>query len=129
FDDKTSVLSHGNHQWVTSSRKDKRRRYPNGSKNKPIVERPTTVKTTLEISSTLRVGAGCTAFSNHAVPLSQPIELPESVLPIDPYCLGVWLGDGHSAQAIIAGMEDDCSEILQRFLTAGFESRRLGKFW
>lgn len=35
------------------------------------------------------------------------IEMPNAILPIDPYILGLWLGDGLSAQgAIISGKED-----------------------
>lgn len=34
--------------------------------------------------------------ANHAVPLTAPLDLPAADLPIDPYVLGAWLGDGHS---------------------------------
>ena len=30
----------------------------------------------------------------HAVPIAGPLELPEADLPIEPYLLGAWLGDG-----------------------------------
>lgn len=31
------------------------------------------------------------------VPVAGALDLPEAVLPLSPYALGVWLGDGHSA--------------------------------
>lgn len=31
------------------------------------------------------------------IPLASPLQLPEADLPIDPYLLGVWLGDGNSS--------------------------------
>lgn len=45
---------------------------------------------------------------------SAPIEFPEAELPIDPYILGLWLGDGSSRRGIIAkGYVDE--EHLTRF--------------
>ena len=129
FDDGTSVLAHGNHLWETYSQREKHARYLYGSKNKPVLCRTSSVKTTCEIMSSLKVKAGETWINNHAVRLPSPVELPPMKLPLDPYCLGVWLGDGHSAQAIITGEETDCIEILEHFSEAGFSSKRLGEFW
>ena len=43
----------------------------------------------------------------YSVPVTAPLELPEAQLPIDPYLLGVWLGDGHSySSQISVGRED-----------------------
>ena len=42
------------------------------------------------------------------VDLTAPVEFPEADLPIDPYLLGVWLGDGNSHCAhITVGREDE----------------------
>lgn len=35
------------------------------------------------------------------------IEMPNAILPIDPYILGLWLGDGLSAQGVIVSGEED----------------------
>ena len=62
------------------------------------------VRTTKEILDTLQVKTSSTGSglqSNHAVCLPNPIELPEKCLPIDPYFLGVWLGDGSKSHAAI----------------------------
>ena len=37
--------------------------------------------------------------ANHSVDTARPLDLPDADLLIDPYVLGVWLGDGHSASA------------------------------
>lgn len=34
---------------------------------------------------------------NHYIPVNKPLDLPEADLQVDPYVLGVWLGDGTSA--------------------------------
>lgn len=41
-----------------------------------------------------RTGAGQNRF-RHQIPLAAPVELPDADLPLDPYLLGVMLGDGH----------------------------------
>jgi replicative DNA helicase len=50
------------------------------------------VKTTLEIMESLKV-EGENRW-NHSVPTIKPLELPDAELPIQPYSLGAWLGDG-----------------------------------
>jgi hypothetical protein len=45
------------------------------------------------------------------IPAAQPVELPPRDLPIDPYLLGVWLGDGYRGQSYICGGQDDLEEI------------------
>jgi hypothetical protein len=42
-----------------------------------------------------------------ALPEVKPVEFPEADLPIDPYVLGVWLGDGHSSCGRISSHMDD----------------------
>ncbi|WP_460004028.1 PD-(D/E)XK nuclease family protein [Microbacterium xylanilyticum] len=40
-----------------------------------------------------------------------PIELPPAALPIDPYILGAWLGDGKSASSPIFSSDQDVAEM------------------
>ena len=56
--------------------------------------------------------------TNHSIPATQALDLPDVDLPIDPYVLGAWLGDGHSASARITCHEDD-SAILDECAGAG----------
>ncbi|MBY8873604.1 replicative DNA helicase [Micromonospora sp. PLK6-60] len=51
------------------------------------------VVTTAEIAATLRTGSD--GRLNHAVENCGPLQLPDRELPVPPYTLGVWLGDGH----------------------------------
>lgn len=44
-----------------------------------------------------------------------PLELPETLLPISPYILGVWLGDGNSYSAQLTLNIEDYKEILRNF--------------
>jgi hypothetical protein len=56
---------------------------------------PDVVRTTREIARSLTFGPS--SQSNHAVRLAAPLSLPDADVPLDPYVLGVWLGDGDSA--------------------------------
>lgn len=46
------------------------------------------------------------------VPIAGPVEYPEKDLPIDPYLLGVWLGDGSKSHARISIGDEDKDEML-----------------
>lgn len=68
------------------------------------------VKTTLDIMETLTVSAD--KRWNHSIPLTKPINLPEAVLPIHPYALGAWLGDGYAAGGTICGIDHEIKDFI-----------------
>lgn len=53
------------------------------------------IVTTAQIAATLRTETADRRL-NHAVRNCVPLQLPERDLPVPPYTLGVWLGDGHT---------------------------------
>ena len=55
-----------------------------------------------------------------AVPINKHLDTPDIDLPIDPYVLGAWLGDGHSANARISAHADDVQEMAQAFRDCGY---------
>lgn len=72
--------------------------YQQQKKGLPLTElyrpRPAvSLLTTTEIKKSVRVD-GKKIESNHSIPTTKPLDLPTAELPIDPYILGVWLGDG-----------------------------------
>ncbi len=73
-----------------------------------------TIRTTKEIVDTLLTDRGRT---NHAIPVAGALKLPDVDLPLDPYLLGVWLGDGTTAAGQITSMDP---EVFQAFEDAGF---------
>lgn len=56
----------------------------------------------------------------------QGLDLPEADLPLDPYVLGVWLGDGTTGKAAITCHPGDVA-IRDRFAAAGWPLRHLGR--
>jgi replicative DNA helicase len=79
------IVADGQHQWLTET---------HTQRTSP------SVKTTEEIQATLR-GNDTERRLNHTVVNARPLHLPERELPLAPYALGVWLGDGDSAGARI----------------------------
>lgn len=67
------------------------------------------VRTTKELIDTLYVRR---TRLNHSISVTKPIELNEKVLPIEPYLLGLWLGDGHSDTPTISMAQEDI-EVLE----------------
>jgi replicative DNA helicase len=107
FSDGEIIVADAQHQWLTWTRAARRydaqvrgygRQYAN-----PV---PPAIVTTEQIAATLRCPT-VDARPNHAVALSAPLQLPEADLPIPPYALGCWLGDGHSAAARITAAEPE----------------------
>ena len=116
FSDGTEILAGGEHQWVTLDakyRKQARRReagIPKDWADKPAI-------TTDEIVATLTQGKR--SDRNHAIPTTLALETPAVELPIDPYVLGCWLGDGSSAGAEITCHDDDAPTYVGLFARAG----------
>lgn len=73
------------------------------------------VRTTAEIVATLRMADGRT---NHAIPVAEPLQLPDREFLLDPYLLGVWLGDGTTTAGSITSADP---EILTAFTDQGFQ--------
>lgn len=68
-----------------------------------------TIRTTAEIVATLTTASGRT---NHAIPVTKALQLPARDLPIDPYVLGAWLGDGSSGQGAVTGMDHEIIDVI-----------------
>ena len=58
------------------------------------------------LTAGLRSSVGATRF---AIRLSAPLDLPEADLPIDPWLLGAWLGDGLKEAGLIAVGQQDAT--------------------
>jgi hypothetical protein len=75
------------------------------------------VVTTQDIHDSLRVGG----YVNHSIGVCGSLDYPEQELPLDPYVLGCWLGDGHSAHGQFFSGD---GEIIANIEAAGFEVRK-----
>jgi Phage terminase-like protein, large subunit len=56
-----------------------------------------------------------------ALPETEPLEFPERDLPVDPWVLGYWLGDGTSSSGEATADVDDVPHVRERCWAAGYE--------
>lgn len=57
--------------------------------------------------------------------LQEPVQYNEQSLPIDPYTLGAWLGDGYSASGNICGVDH---EVINKISSDGFNYKKKQAF-
>ena len=69
------------------------------------------IVTTEQIAATLRVGSD--VRPNHSVATALPLCLPDADLPLPPYVLGVWLGDGTSSSAQFTSADPEIAMLLE----------------
>jgi hypothetical protein len=155
FSDGAEIIADGNHQWFTSTRKERdnllrlspewreRRRESRPSRAKEISKKPWVsrsitklnaereykyiipelggVRTTVEIGETLLHGN----HRNHAVSVAKSLSCPNAELLIDPYIIGLWLGDGSSYKAEITSADE---EIVQSMVAGGYSVNHYAKY-
>lgn len=92
FGDGSTITASEDHQWLTSCKISKVNHYKSAEK----------LRTTKEIYETREL--------IHRIE-SSALDMPESWLPIDPYLLGLWLGDGCKTSGEIVGVPQDLAEI------------------
>jgi replicative DNA helicase len=91
FEEGASVLCCKEHLWFTETRANRR----SSKKPKPSGS----VKSTIDIINSLRTGSD--GRLNHCIPYCDPIKFNKKYLPIDPYLLGVLIGDGSTVKSIL----------------------------
>lgn len=120
FTDGSEVVADREHLWATldstarhrlsnQAGRDRRqigeaRAWPPRSAAGPVV------RTTGEIAETLRHGRE----RNHSIDNTAPLDLPEVDLPIDPYVLGAWLGDGAKHTGVITSADPEIIAEIER---------------
>jgi replicative DNA helicase len=69
------------------------------------------IVTTEQIAATLKVGGELRP--NHSVATARPLCLPDADLPLAPYVLGVWLGDGTSSSPQFTSADPEISMLVE----------------
>jgi deoxycytidine triphosphate deaminase len=102
FSDGTAVVADSRHQWEVHTSDD--RRHGTGSR----------ILTTEELARNLRKPSG---EARYRVEQCRAVQYSPKSLPIDPYVLGVWIGDGTSTKAEITSVDEP---ILAQVENAGY---------
>jgi replicative DNA helicase len=114
FSDGSTLVADAEHQWLTETRGSRKARWAAENEyHRTRTQRQfAAVRTTAEIAETLYC-AGSEQRANHSVDNAAALELPASPLPLPPYALGVWLGDGHSASARFTSADPEVAMFVE----------------
>lgn len=109
FDDDSSTLACADHVWKVRGRAQRRRDRAGGRSNKWIN------KTTKEI---IEAGVyrknGKVTTRQWEIPNCEAVEFFPKEIPVDPYLLGLWLGDGGRKTSRITNIEPDINNQLEK---------------
>jgi len=105
FSDGQEIIADTDHQWLVWSHKF-RKSIRRAKKPRLSPELKTTPQLKFEENE------------RDAVPLCYPLQYPHKNLPIPPYTLGAWLGDGDSKSAVLTNIDQ---QILREIEADGFE--------
>lgn len=118
FEDGAKIKASGDHIWTVQT-KDSRRATRHSGKRDRYQEKFVKTngwfeKTTSDmISDFLKVRTdGKGTDYKYRVPMPDPVEYPEKNLIIDPYTLGVWLGDGSTGKVDVTCSDSDKTEMM-----------------
>jgi replicative DNA helicase len=131
FDDGTTVVADGGHRWLAYDArawKSHRARVDRAAAGPPANPRlardqssrwlqPRVVTTEDMVAEGVRVGR---TRPNWYLPLAGPIDLPEADVPVDPYVLGCWLGDGAATSAHLGVAEIDAAHFTAELAARGY---------
>lgn len=116
FDDGTVLVADAGHQWVAWDEA--------AISTAPLVPGGTPwarVVTTAEmVAEGVRTGTDADTRPRWSIRLTDPLDLPESDLPADPYVLGSWLGDQYSGNAEVTLSGRDRAHFSTEFEGAGY---------
>ncbi|MBE1877531.1 ATP-binding protein [Myceligenerans pegani] len=136
FSDGSTIVADADHLWTTVPRtaRDRQARL-NGRRRQagdPTVELSDvtpgpsgpgwfehgTVATTEQLRYSLVAGKQL----NHAIPVAAALDLPPADLPVHPYYLGLWLGNGNSSRSHVTTADPEALSIVEM---CGYEVTKL----
>lgn len=132
FSDGSRVVADADHLWKVETKKVRkggkweidRRHDPNGRRAWRKAHDPPVLTTRAMFAHGVKANK---SENEYAIPLAGPIDPPETTtLPVDPYFLGVWLGDG-SSQANRIWIDDPDVQIIQECRARGVHIERYEK--
>jgi LAGLIDADG-like domain len=106
FDDRTSIVADAAHEWPVTDRWRNRQ--------DPVTETAVIAgKWKLPTTRSDRVE------TRYSLPTARPLQYSARPFPVDPYVLGVWLGDGHSDGGRVTVAHTEAAELAALLAAAG----------
>jgi hypothetical protein len=126
FSDGSRVVADEEHLWETwthAARKAESRKWRRTGKlahTRPVPKAE--IRTTKQILETLFHGNGNRIEHNHSIKVCGPLQYSKKDLLIDPYVLGVWLGDGDYKGN---GITSNDPEMMEELTKRGYITKKL----
>ncbi|WP_288337624.1 AAA family ATPase [uncultured Gordonia sp.] len=128
FSDGSEIIADENHLWETetlaareSAARQRRRgaTKKRGTDQRHRIVHTASILTTGQIRDSLHTRGG--HCLNHSIRVTAPLEFSERALPIHPYVLGAWLGDGTTQNATLTCADEEiveqiraCGEVIRK---------------
>lgn len=128
FSDGSEIIADENHLWETetlaareSAARQRRRgaTKKRGTDQRHRIVHTASILTTGQIRDSLHTRGG--HCLNHSIRVTAPLEFSERALPIHPYVLGAWLGDGTTQNATFTCADEEiveqiraCGEVIRK---------------
>jgi hypothetical protein len=125
FDDGSSLVADAAHKWLTVDYHARRRGLPGAVVATEQIAG--SIKATTSTGNLIRTGRNRTGVYNHAIPVAAALDLPDIDLPIEPYALGVWLGDGTALHADVTQHVDDAPELVANLAAVGVVAHEVSR--
>lgn len=109
FADGETIVSDADHQWTLDEKQS------GGYFKKKTV----TTRDMFDRGTVLRVTKEGYIRHRYRLPVAKALNLPDTYLPVDPYVLGAWLGDGNSDSPNFTVHQDDYDELRASIENAG----------
>ncbi len=136
FDDGSTIVADADHQWFVydlpawKSRRERHYRHVEGYSHNPdrnprlARDQTSRVRQPRVVTTRDLLSEGCwtpgDGRPNWYLPLAAPLELPDCELPVDPYVLGCWLGDGTTSASTMTIGDADIDYFRGAFDAAGY---------
>ena len=111
FSDGSVITADADHLWLVhtfesrrSERRQKLYRHDTPGRSQQHKRKLPQVLSTADMASSVRIPYG---YSNYSVCLGGPLFLPDADLPVPPYTLGAWLGDGTAKSSDITSVDPE----------------------
>lgn len=112
FSDGSVIRADENHDWLVDTKRGRKSNARNKKKKYALLKKST--KDLIEEGLFLKRKDG-KKETNFSIPVCGPLELEEKQLIIDPYYLGLWLGDGKSNGAVVYTQDHEVVTYLYKY--------------
>src|SRR5690606_41074078 len=117
----STVIADAEHEWIVNDHKTRHKERKQVNLHEKII-------TTKEMFDQLTFTVGKKHVNRWSITNTKPVRYPERYLPIDPYVLGCWLGDGHSHSSGFTCFDEEILENIKNTGETVIPNGRLGSY-